>query len=100
MPEAVPIQCEHCNLLEDIRAYFTVRMAWVLFCQLMMVESDIDLSGQHVVIIGRSLLVGKTLVEVALRRKTGLTLISVVHADGRVEENPGAKFRISTERKK
>ncbi len=41
------------------------------------------------------ILIDRTLADVALRRKTGLTLISVLHADGTVEENPGAQFRIS-----
>jgi Kef-type K+ transport system membrane component KefB len=39
-------------------------------------------------------LVGKTLAEVALRKATGLTLISVIRADGSIVENPGADFRI------
>lgn len=40
------------------------------------------------------IMAGKTLAELSLRRKTGLTLISVIRADDTIVENPGADFRI------
>ncbi len=56
---------------------------------------DLELQLVEILAADFPVLVGKTLAEVSLRHKTGLTLISVLHGDGTVRENPGAGFRIA-----
>lgn len=64
--------------------------------QVMRRKGGRDLNLQLVELLAADfpVLVGKTLAQSALRRKTGLTLIAVIHGDGTVQENPGADFRI------
>lgn len=52
-----------------------------LGCQRMLVESGIDVAGKHVVILGRSLLVGKTLALLLMRRGAGAdATVTVAHS--------------------
>ncbi len=52
-----------------------------LGCQRMLQESGIDVAGKHVVILGRSLLVGKTLALLLMRRGSGAdATVTVAHS--------------------
>lgn len=50
-------------------------------CQRMLIESEIDTEGKHVVIVGRSLLVGKTLALLMMAKGTGAnSTVTVAHS--------------------